>query len=241
MAVLSEKPPRYLWIDVARGIAILAMIVYHLAFDLAFFGWVDWPVDRAIEWRAFAASIASTFLFLAGVSLVCAHGDGIKWRPFWRRIAIIAACAAGVTIATVIAVPAPIYFGILHAIATFSILALLFLRAPVWLTVAAAVVVMIVPQFATSEFFAAPIFYPLGLAPTLPYTFDYEPIFPWLAPTLLGVAVGRLMNNKPANRQPGAFLSSLVFAGRHSLVIYITHQPILFAILIGIGTFVHAG
>ena len=37
-------------------------------------------------WKLFARCIASSFLFLAGVSLFLAHGDGIRWRGFWKRL-----------------------------------------------------------------------------------------------------------------------------------------------------------
>lgn len=235
MALLNPRASRALWIDVARGGAILAMIVYHASFDMMFFGFVDWPVSHHPLWRAFAAAIASTFLFVVGVSLVYAHGEGIRWRAFLRRFAIIAGCAALVTVGTVIMVPAPIYFGILHAIAAFSVLALPFLRAPVWLTVAAAALVLVVPHLVGGPAFDAAWAYPLGLSPTRPFTFDYEPVFPWFAVTLLGVAAGRLIP-RPAPaasgyRQEGRALAFLAAAGRNSLVIYIVHQPLLFGIM----------
>ena len=223
---------RALWVDVARGGAIVAMVIYHFSFDLMYFGLVDWPVAGGAGWRAFAAAIASTFLFLVGVSLVYAHEGGIRWRPFARRLAILVAAAAVVTVGTVYAIPAPIYFGILHAIAAFSVLALAFLRAPVWLTLMAAALVFAAPLVATSPVFDAPWFYPLGLAAERPYTFDYEPVFPWFAVTLLGVATAKLLPRGQWQPAPAA-LRWLTFAGRHSLIIYLLHQPVLFALFMG--------
>ncbi|MEM8854816.1 MAG: heparan-alpha-glucosaminide N-acetyltransferase, partial [Pseudomonadota bacterium] len=154
----AARSPRALWLDVARGWAIIAMVVYHLAFDLTLFGYVDWPVVSHPLWRGFAASIASTFLFLTGVSLVYAHGTGMRWRPFWRRFAVIALAAGAVSVATYFAMPSPIYFGILHAIATFSVLALAFLFAPVAVTLVAAAAVLVLPFVYRDPLFAAPVF-----------------------------------------------------------------------------------
>ena len=245
MAVLTQRQGRALWIDVARGGAILAMIAYHFSFHLTFFGYVDWPVAFHPAWRSFAASIASTFVFAAGVSLTYAHGERIRWRAFWRRFAIIAGCAALVTIGTVFAMPAPIYFGILHAIALFSLLALPFLAAPAWLTLAAAVAVLVLPHVYTSPMFDGPWFYPLGLASRAPFTFDYEPIFPWFGAMLLGIVAGRLVP-RPAAGASGYDranwpLRAIAAAGRNSLVIYVVHQPLLFGLLMAFNWVLYVG
>ncbi len=234
MAVLNPRDRRALWVDVGRGVAIVAMVAYHFSFDLLYFGFVDWDVTSGPLWRGFAASIASSFVFLVGVSLVYAHGEGIRWRSFLMRLLVIAGCAALVTVGTMFAMPAPIYFGILHAIATFSVLALPFLRAPIWVTLAVAAAVFAAPYVFTDPAFDTALFYPFGLGETRPYTFDYEPIFPWFAVTLLGVVAGRLIA-RPAPgasgyREAGGFLRATAAAGRNSLLIYIAHQPVLFGI-----------
>lgn len=226
---------RLLWLDAARGVAILAMIAYHFSFDLYYFGYVDWPVTSAPGWRAFAASIASTFLFLVGVSLVAAHRDGIRWRPFLRRLAWVAAGAAVVTLGTAFAMPVPIYFGILHAIALFSLMALPFVRAPVVVTAVAAAAVFALPFLWRDAMFAAPWGYPFGLAPQMPVTFDYEPIFPWFASTLLGVVTGRLLTLTPRAADAGPVWGFIARLGRWSFPIYLLHQPVLFGALLAIA------
>ncbi|RAH96992.1 hypothetical protein DLJ53_30415 [Acuticoccus sediminis] len=226
---------RVAWLDAARGVAIVAMVLYHGSFDLLFFGYVDWPVTSHPLWRAFAAGIASTFLFLVGVSLVAAHGNGIRWRPFLKRLAWVVAGAAAVTIGTAFAMPMPIYFGILHAIALFSVLALPFVRAPVALTAAVAAVVFVLPHVWRDALFYAPWAYPFGLAPHMPVTFDYEPIFPWFAVTLLGVVAGRLVRLVPGEKPVGPVWRRIAVLGRWSFPIYLLHQPVLFGALMGIA------
>ena len=96
----------------------------------------------------------------------------------------------------------------------------------------AAVVVLLVPHFATAPIFNAPIFYPLGLQTIRPFTFDYEPIFPWFSVTLLGVAFAKswpavLTPDTEAELQHvGGPVRLLAAAGRNSLVVYLLHQPI---------------
>lgn len=227
--------PRVVWLDAARGLAIVAMVLYHVSFDLTFFGWTDWPVTSHPAWRAFAAGIASTFLFLVGVSLAVAHRDRIRWRSFLRRLAILAAAAALVTVGTTFAMPYPITFGILHAVATFSVLALPFLALPPAATLAAAAAVFALPFMWRNETFADPLLVPFGLAPVPPVTFDYEPIFPWLAVTLAGVAFARAIAPRAVQAPAAGAAAVLTRLGRWSLPIYLTHQPLLFALFMVLG------
>ncbi|WOI56932.1 heparan-alpha-glucosaminide N-acetyltransferase [Palleronia sp. LCG004] len=222
---------RVAWIDRARGLALCAMIVFHFSYDLSFLGYVTWPVSGGTGWRVFAISIAASFVALAGVSLQIAHGDGIRWRGFWRREAVLAIAALAVTLGTGWAMGAPVWFGILHAIALFSLMALPFVAAPTWIVLGAAAVTFAAPLILVSEMFSHPALYPLGLAPEVRPSLDYEPIFPWFAAMLAGLALAR---HVPLPRQAPAG-DILARMGRHSLAIYLLHQPILFGGLMAYG------
>src|SRR5690606_3045260 len=83
-----------------------------------------------------------------GVSLVLAHGNGIRWKNFWKRLARIVAAAAAITVATRFATPDSfIFFGILHHIALASVLGLLFVRLPAFVTAIAALLVVAAPHY----------------------------------------------------------------------------------------------
>ena len=84
---------RILAIDVARGVALLAMASYHFTWDLEFFGYITPGTTGMGGWKLYARCIASTFLVLVGVSLVLAHQGGVRWPKFWRRWLGIAAAA----------------------------------------------------------------------------------------------------------------------------------------------------
>ncbi len=230
-AALSAAPPqRVAWIDRARGVALLAMIAFHFSYDLSMLGLAAWPVGGHWAWRAFAMAIAGSFIALSGVSLQLAAAGGLGRRAFLRRLGMLVGAAALVTLGTWAAMPYPVTFGILHAIALFSILALPFLAAPSWAVLVAAALVLLAPWVLTSPIFGHPLLYPLGLDPTPPPTVDYEPIFPWFAPMLVGLVAARHL---PVPRRSAAD-DILARMGRHSLAIYLLHQPVMLGILIGL-------
>ncbi|HWT29564.1 MAG TPA: heparan-alpha-glucosaminide N-acetyltransferase [Propylenella sp.] len=234
-APAAATPARLPWIDALRGVAILAMIVYHFAWDLHFFGFIAADVTGALGWRAFARSIAGSFLALVGISLVLATRHGLDGRRFLRRLAIIAAAAAAVTAATYVAMPdAYVFFGILHAIAVSSVLGLAFVHAPVLIVIAAALFCFAAPALLSGPVFDAPPLLWLGLSTYIPRSNDYVPVFPWFGVVLVGIAVARLLLHfRPGwlhlLARPAA--PSLVWAGRHSLAIYLLHQPILIGLV----------
>jgi len=228
---------RWQAIDVARGVAIAAMIAYHGSWDLSFFHLVAMNVVGHPLWQAFARTIAGSFLILVGIGLVLAHGRGVRARAFLRRLIIVAGAAAGVTLATWFAFPdSYIFFGILHCIALSSVLALPFLRAPLWLTGAAALLCLVAPLFASGPAFDHPALAFLGLGRP-PVTNDYVPLFPWFGLVLAGLGVARVAGpwavrvGWPEWRTDGLVGRALAWGGRRSLLIYLAHQPILFGAL----------
>jgi uncharacterized membrane protein len=237
--VSSATTQRYQWLDILRGAALPAMASYHFMWDLADFGYLD-PDFPSTGWpKIYARAIASTFLFLAGFSLVLAHRNGIRWRSFWIRFATIAGAAVLVSVATYFAMPQGwIFFGILHAIAVASLIGLLFLRATPLLTIIVAIILIAVPQFYRFEQLDAPWFWWIGLSARTKISFDYVPLLPWLGPFLIGMAASRISLTSGWLRQNALGISTtnplktfFVALGRHSLVFYIVHQPVLIAML----------
>lgn len=229
--------PRLDLLDVARGLALLTMAVYHLSWDLAWFRLVDWPVSSGPGWRLFAALIAGSFLFLVGVGLVLAHRRKIQWRKATIRLARIALAAAAISLATHLALGDQyVRFGILHAIAASSLIALPFVRLPVPVTLGAALLTAALPRLLPGVLGDSPWLLWTGLTLSPPAAVDYVPLLPWLAPVLLGVAATRLALARPSlidslgRWQTHARWSRLAaFAGRHSLIVYLLHQPALYA------------
>jgi uncharacterized membrane protein len=209
------------------------MASYHFTWDLEFFGYAAPGLTAFGGWKLYARCIASTFLFLVGVSLVLAHGRGIRWRGFWRRFAMVAGAAAAITLVTRIAVPEGfIFFGILRQIALASLLGLAFLRLPAQLTLVMAALVIAAPHWLRSLAFDHPALWWVGLSTVDPRSNDYVPLFPWFGAVLAGIGLTRLAGaagilDRLAGVSPGRWLRPLVFAGQHSLAFYLIHQPVL--------------
>lgn len=231
------KGRRILWPDVARGLAVVAMVIYHTAWDLSELRLVETDVRASSGWSLFARAIAASFLVVSGVGLVLAHGDRVRWRAFSRRLAVIGAAALAVTVATRFAFPdSYIFFGILHCLALSSLIALPLTRWPALATAVAAVVIWAGPTLLASAALDVPALdWPglafLGLGTTVPVTNDYVPIFPWSGFVLAGVALAQAVRLRPSGdggSAPSRLGRAVVFAGRHSLAIYLLHQPAIY-------------
>ncbi len=93
------------------------------------------------------------------------------------------------------------------------------------------------PMVFSSEAFNAPALIWLGLGTSTPATLDWRPLLPWAGVVLIGLGLARAALPRLADwrwvswraaRWPGRVFA---FAGRHSLAIYLVHQPILFGLL----------
>ncbi len=228
-------------LDLARGIAILAMVVFHVAWDLYYFGFSPTDVTTDLPWVVFQKSILTSFLLLVGAGLTLAHGDGVRWRAFWRRWALLVLAAVLVTAGTYWMFPDYfVFFGVLHAIALFSLLTLPILRLPA-LAVLGIGIALILVSFSYSD----PVFTErwlawIGFWPVSPPTSDVVPIFPWFGVVLVGAGGTGLLRTTSFWPRLAGFRSDeplargIAFLGRWSLPFYVLHQPVIIGVLWGL-------
>ena len=220
-------------IDTLRGLAIVAMIAYHFTFDLRFFGVIRADFENDSFWLGARAAIVSSFLLLVGVSLVLARQFGVPTARFARRVAVIALCALAATIGSYAIFPERfIYFGILHCIAVASVLARPLAGRPA-LALALGMAAIVAGMAVSHPFFDSRATSWVGFNTVKPATEDFVPLFPWLGMVLLGIALGHELVRRdfapvaPLARAPQV----LRWLGRHSLAVYMVHQPILLGVL----------
>lgn len=230
--------PRLAIVDMARGAGIVGMVIYHIGWDLYFFGISSVDVTSSLGWVIFARVVAGTFLVLVGVGLVLAYDRGLKAKHFLWRLGVIGVAAAIVSGATYVLFPEQfIYFGILHAIVAVSILSLPFLVAPIALAFVVAALLPLLPTLFASEAYNTRLLAWIGLAASPPPSVDFVPILPWLSLTLLGVGGMRmalrseLYSRLSRQHFSGRFAAALQWSGRKSLAIYLLHQPILLGVI----------
>ena len=227
--------PRVPVIDIARGLAVVAMVIYHFAWDLSTLALANFQVVGSPGWNLFARAIAASFLVLAGIGISMSYRDGIRWPHFLRRLAVIAAAAAVITAATVFSFPRSyIFFGILHNMALSSVIALPFLFAPRIVAALAALAFLALPRLVSGGLFDQPLLAFLGLGTIAPNTYDWVPVFPWTGYVLAGFAVAPLLTSLLPKGEGGSLGRGLATLGRYSLVIYLLHQPVLFGALFGL-------
>ncbi len=233
-----------LWeVDLLRGLAIIMMVAFHLAFDLDYFKIYEIDLSGGF-WFYLARLTASLFLLLVGVSLTLSHSRAklagqLSQYPasLWKRSLWIMSLAMGITLATYILIGRGyILFGILHLISISLILAYPLLRLGIvnaFLGLAAILLGLYIQGLEVD--FTWLIW--LGLAPPDFVSLDYTPLFPWFGMVLMGVATGSLLYRDLERRFPLPDISrwtpirGLLFLGRNSLAIYILHQPLLLGLI----------
>lgn len=209
------------------------MVAYHFCFDLRYFGVTHWDFEHDVRWIAARSAILSSFLLTAGVSAVLANAQPSPLTPWLRHIAIIAGAALLVTAGSYVLFPQSfIWFGVLHAIAVSLFVARPLIDRPRASALAGIVVIVVGIMLSAPAFDNRSLGW-LGFMTHKPVTEDYVPLFPWTGMLLLGVAAGHaLAHNRfgvlaPLGRAPRA----LRFLGRHSLAVYLIHQPLLLGAL----------
>lgn len=222
-------------LDALRGLAVLLMIAYHFGFDLNYYGWITADLNHEPFWLGARACIVTLFLGVMGASLQLAHRRAIRWAKVGRRFALLAGSAALVTLATWQLFPRSyVFFGILHFIALASLLGLPFLQRR-GASLVTGVALLGLGLFWSHPFFDAAPWQWFGLMTHRPITEDYVPLLPWFGVVLLGMRVGMVLER----RLPGAleqawqggWRGALTWVGRHSLPIYLLHQPLLMGLL----------
>ncbi len=242
------KRVRFPMIDAIRGAAIIGVAIYHLIWDLRFLQFTGPNAILDPVWIGFAKALLASFLLLAGASLVLAHGEKTRWGAFWKRFGVLAGAALVVSAATYFMFrDGFVYFGILHALAVFSLIGVFFVRAPLALVGGLAVVFLFAHFFIQSDAFNVRYLTWIGFWTVEPYTQDLVPMFPGLGFVFAGIVAMRVIRDWPAGMDllrlnpTGRWFRILVRAGRWSLVIYLVHQPILLGILIPLANWVEPG
>ena len=215
-------------IDALRGLAVLLMVVHHFLYDLvAFCGAPAWLFSNPV-FNFLHYIFAGLFLFLSGVSSNFSRSNvkrGLK----------ALACTLVITAVTTV-MDMPIVFGVLHLLGTCMVLYGLTRRfwekLPFWVVPVVSIAgIVLTGHMAGGVMSESRWLWMLGWVYEGFVSTDYFPLLPWAFVFLLGTWAGKYIK---AGRMPHWFYTAdcppLAAVGRHSLVIYVLHQPVLYGL-----------
>lgn len=229
------QPNRIIGLDIFKGWAILLMLTYHFIYDLKHFAYISVDLDHDTFWVYTRYVIVSIFLVSVGMNLKLAHTPDIQWQKMKKRTLVLGFASFLVSMGTYLQFPHTwVYFGILHFILVASWIGLLFLHYPGFSLTTALIIFIgsLLGWLHTHGLFTllqAPLHLPPG------YTEDIVRFFPWFGAVLMGISiVGYHLHIKFFSNAffRTKFLPNhtLAFLGRHTLIIYLIHQPIFFSL-----------
>ncbi len=228
---------RHQIMDVLRGCAILLMFVYHFSYDLDYFGAVKINFNHDPFWLNFRTLIVIMFLSIMGFSFYSSTIRGFKKDRYFRRLALLVLYAATISLATYLLFPREmVFFGVLHFIAVATVIGLIFLRFYYLNLVIGAILILLGTNFGNTLFDKEALQW-FGLMTFKPITIDYVPVLPWFGVVLIGqftaqfVVSRRAFSNLLNWSSPHPVFRVLSFGGRHSLHIYMLHQPVFMGFL----------
>ena len=247
-ALMQKK--RFDGLDTIRGITLISMIAYHASWDLVYMFGVNWPWYHSFGAYLWQQSICWTFILLSGY---CLH----LGRHRLRRG--LMAFGGGVLVSAVTMLLMPdsrIFCGVLTLLGSATLLSIplepMLRRIPARAGLAGSFLLFVLlrdvndgflgfegahltmlPEGLYSNLFTAY----LGFPPTGFFSTDYFSLLPWVFLFFTGYFLYELRQEEHRTiRLPVA-----TFMGRHSLLIYLLHQPVIYIVLAAVNMLLAQG
>lgn len=233
-------------IDEIRGILIIYVILYHLLYDVSQIFWVgsiDWMYSPWMN--ILRNTMTGTLIVISGISCEFSRNNGKRGLKIFGIGMIL-------TVITALFIPSElIVFGILHffgiSILIYTLLRYILAKVPILPGIIGLIylyfstyhlyegyigIIAKIPVTLPEQIKNYKIFYPIGFPVEGVYSADYYPLIPWIFLLFAGTFLGRYIRrgNLPAIAYK-EHSKSLSVIGRHTLFIYLIHQPLIYGIL----------
>ena len=203
------------------------MIAWHFINDLTLVHIIPPPFLRTPLMELLRYAIVGSFIAISGV---CAR---LSKRPLRRGLIVLA--AALLVSAVTYLVGAPVYWGILHLL---GVCMLLYAAARkrwealpgIYACGAALLIFALTFMLPIRVRVGVPLLFPLGLRTAAFASADYYPLLPWGALFFAAAAAGERLGDMPPEKKYASAPRALAWLSRRSLLIYLVHQPVLFAL-----------
>lgn len=250
LGIGKTKKDRAFELDLLRGIAIIMMMFMHFSFDVRYeFGQDAFSYLKTSWFWVFVHPVI--LVLFVGVSGICCSfsRNNIK-RGFSLLSIALAFTLVTAFITNVLDIRCLIIFNVLHLLSVSMLLyaaldalgrkaglsynAISFIIGILGIYIITLATKIDMLDCCTSNM----IFYPIGFEiEGSPYVADYMYIVPWMGVFFAGTALGRSVYKDKKSLFPGAgdttrkITAPFEFLGRHSLIIYLVHQPIIYGLL----------
>lgn len=229
-------------LDTIRGLALISMILYHASWDMVYLFGADWDWYRSDGAYLWQQVTCWTFILLSGYCFHLGHHR-------LRRGLMAFGGGIIVTVVTLLTMPSsPVFWGVLTLLGTATLLTIpldrLFSKLPAWVGLALSFCLFLLMGEVNNGYLGFEgtriLALPEGLYANLLTAFlgfpaagfrssDYFPLLPWLLLFWTGYFLYRLRPEDPHEELPKIPL--VTFMGRHSLLIYLLHQPVVYGVL----------
>ncbi len=231
-------------LDAIRGLSVIAMVIFHALWDIIYLFGVKMPVYTERIEAAFGFCIGFTFILVSGFAF------GLGKRHLKRALQVLggAVCVAAVTL--VIMPEMPILFGVLTFIGSMMLIMIplsrLLCRINPYILLSVSALIFIasvnisegrigvgalsteLPHGLYSSLFTAYLgFPPMGFMAA-----DYYPLLKWMPLYIAGYSLFLIFKKHSLERiLTKVRIPPLEWIGRHALIIYLLHQPLIYALL----------
>lgn len=238
-----QQKKRYWEIDLVRGIAIILMIIYHFLFDVYFLNIIELPI-RSLPYLLLLYPIGALFLLLVGISLTIRFSQISTQETSKQQVFVFLKQGLFIfSLGLLISIVTFIYphdgfvvFGVLHCIGISIVFGYFFLIRP-FLSLCLGCIFIVAGILISNIQVSTFLFVWFGLRPQNFYTLDYFPLLPWFGIVLIGIFLGSILYPKGKRRFDikenitNPVLTFITFLGKHSLQIYLIHQPVILGLL----------
>lgn len=219
---------RFSVLDVWRSLAVLLMLAYHFLYDLYIFGVISAAQMFSTPLNILERFICCSFILLAGASARFSRSN-------MRRGIIVLACGVVVELGALVGGQV-IRFGILMfmgvSMELYHFLGKYLQKIPPaalgWTSL---ILFFLTDAWTKSARVTVNWLYPLGFMGPGFHSADYFPLLPWFFLFLLGTVLGGwFLENRENPLLTRSFPGALTWLGRHSLLVYVLHQPVLYGV-----------
>ena len=233
---MAEKKERIWELDALRGLCILGMLAVHFVYDLVdLYGLVNWEYPPAFTFVQRWGGVL--FLLISGISVTLGRHHVKRGLVVLGCGFVCTAVTAGMYLLGFAGKGMIIYFGVLHCLGVCMLLWQAVKKLPVWVLAALGVLIAAVGLWVVDPAVVEVVWLiPLGLKFPGFQSSDYFPLLPYFGFFLLGAVLGKTIYRKkqtllPTVRENTPVIRFLRLCGKHSLWIYLLHQPVLSGVL----------